>query len=130
MSSFLQLSALALITVVLVLVVQKHNHAIAFALAVAGCCVCGVLLCELASPVLDFLTQLAETAGIDDAMLSPLLKTVGIGLLTQFSADVCSDAGQNALAKIAQTGGTVLCICLSMPLLQAVLSLVQSMIGG
>lgn len=130
MSGYIQLSAIALVTAVLVLTVRKHSDAIASVLAIAGCCVCGILLCNIAEPVFSFVRQTAQIAGIDEQLLSPLLKTVGIGLLTQFSADVCTDAGQTALAKFSQTGGTVLCVCVSIPLMRAVLSVVQTMTGG
>ncbi len=130
MTEYLKLAAVALITAVLVLTVRQYSAAIAAVLAVAGCCLCAFYICESVSPILAFLSETATAAGIETAMFSPLLKTVGIGFLTQFSADVCTDAGQTTLAKAAQTGGTVLCICISLPLFRAVLSLVQTLTGG
>lgn len=130
MGSALKLAACALLTAVLVLTVRKHNDSIALVLALASCCICGILICDLASPVFSFLDRTAQTAGIDSALLSPLLKTVGVGFLTQFSSDICADAGQTALARVVQTGGTVLCICVSLPLFTAVLALIQTVSGG
>lgn len=130
MSGYLKLAAVALITTVFILTVRKHNDAIALVLAIAGCCVCGVFLVNLATPVFSFFEDTAQYAGIDKELLQPLLKTVGVGLLTQFSSDICNDAGQTALAKITQAGGTILCVCISMPLLTSVLSMIAAMSGG
>lgn len=130
MTEFYKLAAVALITAVLVLTVRQHSAAIAVVLAIAGGCLCANFMLELASPVLSFLSETAASAGIGHEVLSPLFKTVGIGFLTQFSSDICTDAGQTSLAKAAQTGGTLLCILLSLPLFQAVLSLVQTLNGG
>ena len=130
MEEYWKLAAAVLLTTVLILTVRKHSDAIAVVLAVAGCCVCGIFLSQIATPVFSFLKETAQTAGISQELLSPLLKTVGIGLLTQFSSDICADAGQSALAKLAQTGGTVLCACVSLPLFTAVLNTVQSRSGG
>lgn len=130
MGEYWKLAAAVLLTAVLTLTVRKHSDAIAVVLAVAGCCICGIFLSRLAAPVFSFLDETAKTAGISDELLSPLLKTVGIGLLTRFSSDICTDAGQSALAKMAQTGGTVLCICVSLPLFTAVLTTVQTLSGG
>lgn len=129
MEIYLKPAAAALITAILVLTVKKQNEAVASAVAAAGCCICGLFLCDAAQPVAEFFRQTADVAGIGNNLLSPLLKTVGIGLLTQLSADICTDAGQTALAKTAQTCGTVLCLCLSLPLFQAVLALVREMTG-
>lgn len=130
MTDYYKLAAIALITALLVLTVRQYNAAIAVVLAIAGCCLCAIFLCDIASPIFSFLSETAAAAGIDNELLSPLLKTVGIGFLTQFSADICTDAGQSTLAKAAQTGGTVLCACIALPLFRAVLSLVQTLTGG
>ena len=129
MEGYLKPAAAAVITAILVLTVRKQNEAVASAVAAAGCCICGLFLCAAAEPVAAFVRQTAELAGIGNELLSPLLKTAGIGLLTQLSADICTDAGQTALAKTVQTCGTVLCLCLSLPLFQAVLTLVREMTG-
>lgn len=130
MTDYIKLALIALITAVLVLTVRQYSAPIAAVLAIAGCCLCIYFVCDLAAPVVSFLNETAAAAGIGNELLSPLLKTVGIGFLTQFSADICTDAGQSTLAKAAQTGGTVLCICISLPLFQAVLALVQTLTGG
>lgn len=130
MAGLTKLFACALLTALAALTVKKHSDAIAAVLALAGCCICGMFLVDLAAPVFSFFDDTAQTAGIDPDLLSPLLKTVGIGFLTQFSSDLCADSGQAALSKLVQTGGTVLCICVSLPLFSAVLSLVQTMSGG
>lgn len=130
MGDLFKLIGAALITAVLVLTVKKQQQALSAVIAVAGCCVCGALLVTLLQPVLSFTEDISVTAGIDSELLSPLLKSLGVGLLTQFSSDICADAGQTALSKLAQVGGTVLCIGISLPLMQAVLTLIRDMIGG
>lgn len=130
MQEFLKLACAALIAAILALTVRRHHEALAVTVAAAGCCVCGVLLIELLRPVLSFIRQIAETAEIENEVLSPLFKSLGIGLLTQFSTDFCTDAGQTSLARAAQSGGLLACVFVSLPLLQSVLSLVQKMIGG
>ena len=130
MQDYLKLACAALIAAVLALTLKKHHEALAVTVAAAGCCVCGVLLVNIIKPVISFAEQISVTAGISQEVISPLLKSLGVGLLTQFSADFCTDAGQTSLARAAQTGGMLMCLCISLPLLQSVLSLVQTMIGG
>ncbi len=35
--------------------------------------------------------KLRNLAGLDKALMTPMLKTIGIGILTQISATVCAD---------------------------------------
>ena len=85
---------------------------------------------ELIAPVLSFLGTLQKLAGLDDAVMAPLLKTVGIGLLTQAACAVCQDAGQSSLAKTVELCGTFLAVYVSLPLAEAVLELLRKLIGG
>ena len=82
---------------------------------------------QLAEPVVDFLKKLRNISGLDEALMQPLLKTVGIGLLTQISANVCADAGENAIAKLIEVCGGVLALYVSIPLLEAVLQMMEGL---
>ena len=65
-----------------------------------------------------------------EALLSPLLKCVGVALLSQLASAICLDAGQGALAKTVELGGAVLALTLSLPLISAVLSLLEQLSSG
>ena len=49
-------------------------------------------------------------------------------LLTEITASVCADAGQSALAKLVELGGGILCVAVSLPLLQALLALIEELL--
>ena len=130
MVTFIKLSGLALVCAVLALLLKKYDGACAVALGAAGCCVAGILLLELCEPILAFLRELAAAASIDGELLNPLLKTVGIGLLTQYSSSACADAGESALAGMTESGGALMCLCLALPLLTRLLGLIRTLMGG
>jgi stage III sporulation protein AD len=67
---------------------------------------------------------------MEDEIVSPMLKVAGVGLMTQVAAGICQDAGENALGKTVELCGTVLAMYAALPLLLAVLELVESMMGG
>ena len=71
-----------------------------------------------------------DTTGLDKALMTPMLKTIGIGILTQLSATICADAGENAIAKLVEICGGVLALYVALPLLEAVLDMVEQMSGG
>ena len=64
-------------------------------------------------------------------MFAPLFKTAAIGLLSQLAGTLCRDSGQQqALGQTIEICSGFLCIYLALPLLEMVLSLLQTMIGG
>ena len=85
---------------------------------------------KLVEPVVSFLSKLQDLAGLDDALLTPLLKSVGIGIVTQICAAFCADAGESALARLIELCGGILAIYIALPLLEAVIDMIRTMTGG
>ena len=130
MQGFLQATVIGIVAVLLTGVLRKHNQEIGILLTLAACILIGVLLAQLAEPVLEFLSKLRNVAGLDKTLTEPILKTIGIGLITQIGATVCADAGENAIAKLIEVCGAVLALYVSLPLMEAILSLIDTMSGG
>ena len=82
------------------------------------------------SPILAFFHRLQELTGLSGAVFAPLFKTAAIGLLAQMAATICRDSGQQALAQAVEICCGFISFYLALPLLEMVLSLLQTMIGG
>ena len=128
MASALRLSALALCTAVLTLAVRKQSPELALALTLCACALCAALLLSAAEPLLKLAKTLAARAELETALTAPLWKCLGLGLLTEVSEAVCEDAGQSALAKLVRLGGGLLCLVVSLPLIEAVLALIEELL--
>ena len=50
--------------------------------------------------------------------------------MTQLTASVCADAGESTVARLIELCGSVLGIYTALPLLEAVLSLLRTMLEG
>lgn len=59
-----------------------------------------------------------------------LLKIIGITYLAEISADLCKDAGANALASQVELFGKLSILVLCMPVLRALLESVGYFLGG
>ncbi len=130
MQGLLQASVIGIITVLLTTMLRKHSQELGILLTLAACVLIGLLLVQLAEPVVEFLAKLRNIAGLDKTLTEPILKTIGISLITQIGATVCADAGENAIAKLIEVCGGILALYVSLPLLEAVLSLIDTMSGG
>ena len=72
--------------------------------------------------------ELGEAAGLSPAVLAPVLKTVGIAILTHISAEVCRDAKESGIAAFVETAGAAVALCVALPLLRAVLDTVTGLL--
>lgn len=130
MEQFIQAAVIGVITVVMASLLKKTSRELALLLSIAACILISLILLQLAKPVVDFFSKLRDLAGLDKGLMTPMLKTLGIGLLTQLCATVCSDAGENAVANLIELCGGILALYVALPLLEAVIDMVKTMSGG
>ena len=125
---FVKAAALALAVAVLAGLLKGRQASLAAALTLGGCAALFYFAALLLQPVRSFCSELAQTAGVAEAYLRPVLKCTGIALLTELCAALC--AGQSALANAVELCGSALVIVLSLPLLTALLALLRTWMGG
>ena len=130
MAEILQITAVGILTAVFAALLRRYHEESALLLAVGGCVLIGLMLVKVSQPVIAFLTRLRELTGLEQPLLEPLLKAVGIGVLTQISAGVCDDAKQSAVARLVKLCGGLLALYAALPLLEAVLELIETVGGG
>ena len=123
-------AAMAIVCALLCTVLKQHGAELSSVLALAGCVGLLIAAFTVLSPVMTFLRRLSGLAGINAALLAPVLKAAAVGLLTQLTESFCKDAGQQALAKAVELGGGVLALYALLPLASSVAELLQRMAGG
>ena len=105
MSLLIKAAALALAGAVLGLLLRRDAPELALALSVAISLLAAGLAVELCGE-LKQVTELArEQTGLSPAVVGPVLKCVGVGIVTRLAADLCKDAGQGAIASAVELCG-------------------------
>ena len=125
MEKFYAATAGILLTVILVLVVRKQNGELALLLGLCGCCMGLMVALWFITPIISFLRRLQQLAALDTDMLRILLKITAVAFTGEIAAAVCSDAGNGGLAKCLQMLSTVVILYLSLPMLEALLTMVE-----
>ncbi len=123
-------AAMAIVCALLCTVLKQHGAELSSVLALAGCVGLLIAAFTVLSPVMTFLRRLSGLAGINAALLAPVLKAAAVGLLTQLTESFCKDAGEGALAKAVELCGGILALYALLPLASSVAELLQRMAGG
>lgn len=123
-----QVTALAVVAALCAAVVKKQSPDIALVLALCGVAAILALAMGAFAPVKALMDQLGEQAGLSPAVLSPVLKTVGIALLTRVTAELCRDAKEGGLASAVEVAGGACALLECLPLMEAVLQLVLELL--
>ncbi len=129
MDSFLKAVSAILIGVILYQVLSQRDKSMALMICILVCAMVFITAGYFLEPVLDFIHQIGAVAELDAALLLIILKTVGIGILSEIVGNICNDAGNGTLAKILQFLASVVILWLSLPLFTALLELLQNILG-
>lgn len=121
-----EISAICIITAVLALVLKEYKSEYALMAVLAGGTVVTAYILKGVIGSVEYIRTRLEDCGINTDCFKTALKALGIGYVTGFTADVCRDSGQTALAGKAELAGKCAVFLLSAPLL---LSVLQTALG-
>lgn len=130
MEQFFQAAAGIMAAVVMWIILSRQGKEYALLLSIGACCLVLLVMFRFLEPVLDLLEQLQTLGNLQPEWLSVMLKAVGIGLIVEMGALICSDAGNAALGKTLQILGAAAVLWLSIPLMNSLMGLLEEILGS
>lgn len=128
METVTQVAALAVISAICAAVVKRQLPDMALVLTLGGVTLILVLALVAFHPIRELLDVLADRAGLSPAVLAPVIKTVGVALLTRVSAELCRDAKENGLASAVEIAGGACALLVCLPLFEAVVQMILDLL--
>ena len=128
MGVFLKATGGVLIAVVLYLVIAKQGKELSLLLTIAVCCMVAVVAVGFLQPVIEFVFRLQSVGQLDSDLLTTVLRSVGIGILSEVTALICADAGNASLGKVLQLLGCAVILGMAIPLFSSLLSLIEEIL--
>ena len=129
MDVFLKAIGLVLIAVFLGFILSGSKH-FALLMTLAVCAMVGISAVSYLKPVISLLGELQTMGGWNKEFFTVLLKTVGLGMLTEITVLVCSDSGNAALGKMIQLISNAVMLWIAMPLFTGLMELITDILGG
>lgn len=128
MEQMIPVAAAALLGGLSTVFLKRETAEIALLLSIATTILLMILVGGAASEILTLLRQLAQQANISQALLSPMLKVLGIEVVTNLVAHICRDAGEGGIAAAVELTGAICALYTSIPVIQAVLILIEELL--
>ena len=129
MVMFIQAFGAVMIAVIVGSILAKQEKTTHLLLTLGVCAMVMLAGIQYLHPVIDFIYKLENLCMNSSQWIGILLKITGIGLITEFAALICSDAGNSSLGKSLQflAGGVIL--YLSIPVFNGLIDLLQQLLG-
>lgn len=112
-----KLIGIALTGAILSLTVKQYKQELSLCIGIITGIILLISICNGLSGIFTEAQNIIEKSGVKTEYLTAIIKIVGIGFITQFSAEVCRDAGQNAIASKLEIAGKILILTFTLPLI-------------
>lgn len=85
-----------------------------------------IMLINGMSDVVGAFYGIVTKSGIPDELFQGILKIIGVGYLTEYSAGICEDYGTPSIAKKLQLSGKIIIFLMALPILTSLVELIGS----
>ena len=123
-----KIACVGIITAVCVVNLRDIRSDVAIIVGIVGGVL--ILLCALDSftQVFAFFTDMINSTGLDASIVKLLLKIIGIGYVSEFSASICEESGAKGVGEKIILGGKVIILLLAIPIVKLLLEIVTSLL--
>lgn len=129
MEEFWKAAAVMILAVILGAALGKTEKDFSAVVTILGCCIIMTAALDYLSEVFDFLWQLGRLSDYLNGFPGMLMKITGVALMTELTGMIGADTGNQSLGKAMQILGNAVILCLSLPVLETFLSIVQDILG-
>ncbi|MBO4897766.1 MAG: stage III sporulation protein AD [Clostridia bacterium] len=118
----------ALPSCLLCILLRQYRPDYSFAVSIVS----GIIILLYALPALSnvfkSIDSFVRKANVNTVYIKTAVKIMGLSYITQFSSEMCRDAGENALASCIEVCGKIIMLALSLPIAEALFKLTEGII--
>jgi len=124
----IKIIAIGIITTIAIMIVKPSKPEIAVLIGLAGSILIFISIVDMISVVLGTFSEIVDKTGVDSDLFGTLLKIIGVGYLTEFSASICADSGNSAISEKILFGGKIVILILAIPIFMSIVDIIASLL--
>lgn len=105
-----------LATAITALIVKQVKPEIAVVVGLCGGIIMVLMIVDSATNIISVFNSLVSKSGVSSGIFSAVLKIIGLGYITEFSASLCNDAGATSIGNKILLGGKILILISALPI--------------
>lgn len=124
----IKIVGIGLITVFTIMIVKPIKPEVSI---IIGLCGGILLLTQTINYILEVVatfTGLFDKTGLNSNLLSIVLKIIGVGYLTEFSASLCNDSGNTSIGDKILFAGKVIILFIALPIITNIIEIIMRLL--
>lgn len=117
-----------IITAISALIVKQIKPEVSIVVGMAGGIVMILMLVDAFSSIISSFSLLMNKSGLTSGIFSTVLKIIGVGYITEFSANLCVDAGSTSVANKILLGGKIIIMTIAIPIITNIIEIISGLL--
>ena len=122
----LKIVLIALITVLLSAIIKNKNAEFSTIITICGGVLIFMCVFDLLEEVVVFFLESSENLSVDIDIIKLAIKIIGVGYITEFTADIVEDFGSKTIASKVVLGGKIVVCGITLPIIKKLFLLLFS----
>ncbi|MBQ3251849.1 MAG: hypothetical protein IJB02_01215 [Oscillospiraceae bacterium] len=128
MDTYFKILGVVSVGVILCLILSQKAKDYSAILTILLCCIICAAAAAFIKPILELLDRLGALIEKSDSWMPIILKSVGLAYIGETVCTICTDTGHASVGKSLQMLTTVAILWVSLPLMEGLLELIQSIL--
>lgn len=124
----IRIGMLGITAAILILIIKTHRPEIGLQISLVFGAIVMVFLAGRIKGILELIDIYLSRANISGVYITALLKIIGMAYITEFAAESCRDAAQNAIAAKVELAGKILIMVTAIPIITSVMGVIMDML--
>lgn len=124
----LKIVALAITGVLLAVLMKSFNKETSIYIILATVIILFISIIDELTEIFLFLEGIYDNVSYGKTFFPVILKVLAVAYITDFTAQLCRDAGEGTIGTKVELAGKVIIFYLAMPILTAILELIGSLL--
>ncbi len=115
-------------SIIVNLILKQYKPEFAILANICGGLVIFLLITESCEQIIDNFIYIQNSTELKVEIVSPILKVIGVGYITEFTADLAEDSGNKTIANKVIMGGKIAICILALPIIKTLINTIISLI--
>lgn len=129
MEALVKIAAVAAVSAICAGILRRNSPEFAVPILLAAGFWILWMAAQAAQEVLTAIARLTELSQLEPVLVAPVMKVVGLSIVTRITGEVCRAAGEGGVAAFVDVAGTVLALAAALPLVNAVVDMIGGILG-
>lgn len=120
---------IGLLTCVAALLLKQLKPEISIIVALCGGLIILSMVVDYLAEVLQIFKLIVDKTGLDASLFTSILKIIGIGYITEWTANICNDTGLSSLSDKILLAGKIIIFVFSLPIITNIIEIITGLLG-